>query len=92
MSTSTTKADRAAPGFSALVTAPPPSEMTSGSGCRERDADGMLLDPPELGLAALGEQLGDRLPGPLLDRAVEIEEVPASLPRCRGRTSSSPRP
>src|SRR5207248_2539841 len=40
----------------------------------ERDADGMLLDPPELGLAALGEELGDRLAGALLDRRVEIEE------------------
>src|SRR5206468_2006314 len=40
----------------------------------EGDAHGVLLDPAELVLPPLGEELADRLAGALLDRGVEIEE------------------
>ena len=46
----------------------------------ERDAGGVLLDLPEGCLAALGEELRDRLARPLLDRAVEVEELAAEPP------------
>src|SRR3954468_16957680 len=43
-------------------------------GACEGEAHGVLLDPPELLLSPLGEELADRLAGALLDRSVEIEE------------------
>ena len=46
-------------------------------GARERHPGCVPLDLAEPALAALLEQLGDRLPGPLLDRPVEVEELPA---------------
>src|SRR5207247_6643639 len=47
-----------------------PRRVAAGEG----DAHGVLLDPAELVLPPLGEDLADRLAGALLDRGVEIEE------------------
>ena len=45
-----------------------------GVGGGQRNLHGVLLDPPELVLAALGEELGDRLAGAFFDRRVDVEE------------------
>ena len=48
-----------------------------GLGLGERHADGVRLDLAEPVLAALLEELRDRLAGALLDRVVEVDERPA---------------
>ena len=55
---------------------PAPQRDHGGVGGGQRHPHGVLLDPPELLLAALGEELRDRLPGTFLDRGVEIEKGP----------------
>src|SRR5207253_666000 len=53
---------------------PAPQRDHGGVGGGQRHPHGVLLDPPELVLAALGEELGDRLAGAFFDRGVEVEE------------------
>ncbi len=80
MSIRTTKAfSSAAPRLGARRSAAAEGEHER-LGRRERDACGVRLDAPELGLAALVEELRDRHSGALLDRPVEVEELPSQPP------------